>query len=373
MKTIPEPALAYQEEQRQATGISQLKVMHSPSYGLQISIPKAKLKNLEGGLPQSYIPTQTLKNENRYTTEELGNLYRSVSESADKCLERELEIFEAILEDVCHVAPAILHIAAIVSTIDVVAGLANVAVNESYCRPEMVAPEERKLFVMDGRHPVIDQLVTNTVPNDADLDGERDIAILSGPNAAGKSVFLRMIGVAQYLSQVGSFVPAKSATLSVRDRIFTRVGAVDDLQGGQSTFMVEMAECANILNNATEDSLVLLDEVGRGTATEDGLAIATAVCEHLALEVKCKTVFATHFHDLYLGHLKQQLLHLQASAKVAEGSNTALSHPQVEFMYKIVEGKANKSFGIHIARMAGFPTKVSKRAQAIMDSREDGE
>jgi DNA mismatch repair protein MutS len=291
----------------------------------------------------------------------------------------EYEIFDALRDEVGSHAEIIRNIARAVAAADVLCGLAELAVHQGYCRPEMVAG--REINVIDGRHPVVEQSLPAGffVPNstwlgsketnhrgteDAVEEGKKstsspDLVILTGPNASGKSCYLRQVGLIQLMAQVGSFVPVRSARLAVCDRIFTRVGAVDDLATGQSTFMVEMNETANILNHATSKSLVLLDEIGRGTATFDGLSIAWAVAEYLAVEIKARTIFATHYHELNeLASIVPNVANYQVTVKELPD--------QIIFLHQVQPGGADKSYGIEAGRLAGLPAVVIKRAKQVM-------
>jgi DNA mismatch repair protein MutS len=268
-------------------------------------------------------------------------------------------------EEVGEQAEVIRHLSRAVAAADVLCGLAELAVHQGYCRPEMV--NGREINIIDGRHPVVEQSLPAGffVPNSTQLGSSEessplpDLIILTGPNASGKSCYLRQVGLIQLMAQIGSFVPAKSARLGVCDRIFTRVGAVDDLATGQSTFMVEMNETANILNHATSRSLVLLDEIGRGTATFDGLSIAWAVAEYLASEIRSRTIFATHYHEL--NELSAML------ANVANYQVTVKELPdQIIFLHQVQPGGADKSYGIEAGRLAGLPAVVIQRAKQVM-------
>jgi DNA mismatch repair protein MutS len=274
-------------------------------------------------------------------------------------------------------AEQIRNVSRAVAAIDILCGLAEVAVYQGYCRPQMV--ESREITIIDGRHPVVEQSLPAGffVPNSAHLGSREldeasseeglsplpDLIILTGPNASGKSCYLRQVGLIQLMAQTGSFVPASSATLGVCDRIFTRVGAVDDLATGQSTFMVEMNETANILNHATAKSLVLLDEIGRGTATFDGLSIAWAVAEYLATEIQARTIFATHYHEL--NELASML------SNVANYQVTVKELPeQIIFLHQVQPGGADRSYGIEAGRLAGLPAPVIQRAKQVMSQIE---
>ena len=261
-------------------------------------------------------------------------------------------------------ATSIRKAARAVAGLDALVGLAEVAATGDYCCPEI--DKSRELQLKTCRHPVVEQLLVERsfIPNDVELGKDIDLVVLTGPNASGKSCYLRQIGLIQLLAQVGSWVPAKQARVGIADRIFTRVGAVDDLAAGQSTFMVEMAETANILHHASDRSLVLLDEIGRGTATFDGLSIAWAVSEHLATDLKSRTVFATHYHEL--NELSQELANVANSQVLVEETGDDLV-----FLHQVAAGGANRSYGIEAARLAGVPDDVVLRARQVLAQLQD--
>ncbi|MCX7596968.1 MAG: DNA mismatch repair protein MutS, partial [Fischerella sp.] len=320
-------------------------------------------------VPSHYIRKQTLKNEERYITPELKEREVRILTAQDDLYKLEYEIFVALREEVGQQAEVIRNLSRAVAAVDVLCGLAELAVHQGYCRPEVV--EGREIKIVDGRHPVVEQSLPAGffVPNSTQLgrretpDGENsphpDLIILTGPNASGKSCYLRQVGLIQLMAQIGSFVPARYAKLGVCDRIFTRVGAVDDLATGQSTFMVEMNETANILNHATSRSLVLLDEIGRGTATFDGLSIAWAVAEYLAAEIQARTIFATHYHELNeLASLLENVANYQVTVKELPD--------RIIFLHQVQPGGADKSYGIEAGRLAGLPAVVIQRAKQVM-------
>lgn len=350
--------------ERQRTGISTLKVGYNKTFGYYISFPRSKADKA----PDNYVRKQTLTNEERYITPELKERETRILTARDDLNNLEYEIFAALRGEVAQKAQEIRTIAKAVAAIDVLAGLAEVAVYQGYCRPQMV--EGRQIEVIEGRHPVVEKSLAAGlfVPNSTrmgNLLGEEvnnnipDLIILTGPNASGKSCYLRQVGLIQLMAQMGSFVPAKIVKLGICDRIFTRVGAVDDLATGQSTFMVEMNETANILNHATPKSLVLLDEIGRGTATFDGLSIAWAVAEYLATEIQSRTIFATHYHEL------NELASILAN--VANYQVTVKEMPnEIIFLHQVHPGGADRSYGIEAGRLAGLPTSVIQRAKQVM-------
>jgi DNA mismatch repair protein MutS len=358
-------------EERARTGIPTLKVGFNKTFGYYISISRSKSDQV----PDNYIRKQTLTNEERYITPDLKEREARILTARDDLNQLEYQIFDALRDEVGSHAEIIRNIARAVAASDVLCGLAELAVHQGYCRPEMLTG--REINVIDGRHPVVEQslpagffvpnstklgqlsVVSGQLSVETTIDNNPDLVILTGPNASGKSCYLRQVGLIQLMAQVGSFVPAKFAKLGVCDRIFTRVGAVDDLATGQSTFMVEMNETANILNHATLRSLVLLDEIGRGTATFDGLSIAWAVAEYLAVEIKSRTIFATHYHELNeLATIISNVANYQVTVKELPD--------QIIFLHQVQPGGADKSYGIEAGRLAGLPTVVIQRAKQVM-------
>ena len=382
--------------ERQRTGIANLKVGYTKAFGYYISISRAKAS---ADLPSDYIRKQTLTNEERYVTPELKQRESAIFLTREAVNQLEYDLFTALRLQVAEQSDPIRQVAGAIAALDALCALAEVAVYQNYCRPQIT--ESRQIEISDGRHPVVEQSLPAGffVPNSARLgfrgqgfEGEGvagdevteqprspsapsptpptppptdspDLIILTGPNASGKSCYLRQVGLIQLMAQVGSFVPATAASLGVCDRIFTRVGAVDDLATGQSTFMVEMNETANILNHATARSLVLLDEIGRGTATFDGLSIAWAVAEHLATQIRARTIFATHYHELNeLASLLPNVANYQVVVKELPD--------QIIFLHQVRPGGADKSYGIEAGRLAGLPASVIERARQVMDQIE---
>jgi DNA mismatch repair protein MutS len=357
------------------TGISTLKVGYNKTFGYYISISRTKAVTV----PDEYIRKQTLSNEERYITPDLKERENRITTARDSLNKLEYDIFVALRTTVGAQADQIRTVASAVAAADVLAGLAAVAIYQGYCCPAIIA--DRTLTITAGRHPVVEQILPAGffVPNGVTLGAVAqvtvanqvtpptslpnpsapDLIILTGPNASGKSCYLRQIGLIQLMAQVGSFVPAQVAQLGICDRIFTRVGAVDDLATGQSTFMVEMNETANILHHATARSLVLLDEIGRGTATFDGLSIAWSVAEYLATEIRARTIFATHYHELNeLASIVDNVANFQVT--VEEMPN------QIIFLHKVQPGGADRSYGIEAGRLAGLPPTVIERAKQVM-------
>jgi DNA mismatch repair protein MutS len=379
-------------DERAKTGIPTLKVGFNKTFGYYISISRAKADSV----PSNYIRKQTLTNEERYITPELKEREARILTARDDLNQLEYEIFTGLRDEVGTHAEVIRILSRAVAAADVLCGLAELGVHQGYCRPEMVAG--REILIVDGRHPVVEQSLPAGffVPNSTQLGGTNrrdaedaeeegrggqggqggisalssptltlspsphpDLIILTGPNASGKSCYLRQVGLIQLMAQIGSFVPASFARLGVCDRIFTRVGAVDDLATGQSTFMVEMNETANILNHATSRSLVLLDEIGRGTATFDGLSIAWAVAEYLAVDIRARTIFATHYHELNeLAAMLPNVANYQVTVKELPD--------QIIFLHQVQPGGADKSYGIEAGRLAGLPAVVIQRAKQVM-------
>lgn len=347
--------------ERERTGISTLKVGFNKAFGYYISISRAKTNHA----PKDYIRKQTLTNEERYITPELKEREARILTAQTELFQLEYDTFLLLRAEVGELAELIRTVAIAVASVDVLTGLAEVAIYQGYCRPTMTT--DRGIVIEEGRHPVVEQSLPAGffVPNSAELGTSHakhqtpDLMILTGPNASGKSCYLRQVGLIQLLAQTGSFIPAKSAQLGICDRIFTRVGAVDDLATGQSTFMVEMNETANILNHATAKSLVLLDEIGRGTATFDGLAIAWSVAEYLAVTVQSHTIFATHYHELNeLASLLDNVANYQVLVKEMAD--------QIIFLHKVQPGGASRSYGIEAGRLAGLPSSVIQRAKQVL-------
>jgi DNA mismatch repair protein MutS len=352
--------------ERERVGIANIKVGYNKTFGYYISMPRSKASHA----PDNYKRKQTLTNEERYITSELKERETRILTAKDDLSSLEYDIFTELRTTVAEKAPEIRNISKAVAAIDVLAGLAEIAVYQNYCCPEMVAGREIK--IVEGRHPVVEQSLGEGffVPNSAQLGNPHtptlekigeypDLIILTGPNASGKSCYLRQIGLIQLIAQIGSFVPATEARLAICDRIFTRVGAVDDLATGQSTFMVEMNETANILNHATPKSLILLDEIGRGTATFDGLSIAWAVAEYLATNIQGRTIFATHYHELNeLASILTNVANYQVTVKEMAD--------KIIFLHQVCAGGASKSYGIEAGRLAGLPASVISRARQVM-------
>ncbi|MGA2280579.1 MAG: DNA mismatch repair protein MutS [Verrucomicrobiota bacterium] len=376
-----------QQQEIERTGITSLKVRFNSVFGYYIEVTKSNLDKV----PPHYIRKQTVANGERYITPELKEMEGKILGAEERSVKLEYELFQRVREEVLGQLPKIQQTAAALAQLDVLASFAATARLHSYCRP--VVADEGVLQIRDGRHPVLEQNLADErfVPNGAGLSGRagtplpateaqpaseprRDgdiapypqIALITGPNMAGKSTYIRQVALITLLAHTGSFVPAVEARIDLVDRIFTRIGASDDLTRGQSTFMVEMTETANILNNATPRSLIVLDEIGRGTSTFDGLSLAWSIVEHLHNQVGAKTLFATHYHELT--ELAQRLPRLK-------NFNVAVREwrDQIVFLRKIVEGGTDKSYGIHVARLAGVPQEVLERAKVILGNLEESE
>ena len=377
-----------QADEIERTGITSLKVRFNSVFGYYIEVTKSNLDKV----PPHYIRKQTVANGERYITPELKEMEGKILGAEERSVKLEYELFQRVREEMMGRLPQIQQTAAVLAQLDVLASFAETARLHSYCRA--VVADEGVLQIRDGRHPVLEQNLADErfVPNDASLSSSSgrqsapisqaedqsrltsaategafpQIALITGPNMAGKSTYIRQVALITLLAHTGSFVPAVEARIDLVDRIFTRIGASDDLTRGQSTFMVEMTETANILNNATPRSLIVLDEIGRGTSTFDGLSLAWSIVEHLHNQVGAKTLFATHYHELT--ELAQRLPRLK-------NFNVAVREwrDQIVFLRKIVEGGTDKSYGIHVARLAGVPKEVLERAKVILGNLEESE
>ncbi len=351
----------YQADETRRTGVSTLKVGFNKVFGYYIEVTNANRDKI----PDDYIRKQTLKNAERYITPQLKEYEEKVLTADEKAKDLEYELFLELRDAVAAARRRMQSTAAVLAEIDVLVALAELARQRNYCRPEIV--EEPVLQIVDGRHPVLDVVEPEGtfVPNDTtaggDVDGENGgtILLITGPNMAGKSTYIRQVALLTLMAQIGSFVPARKATIGIADRIFARVGASDELSRGQSTFMVEMTETARRLNTATQRSLVILDEIGRGTSTYDGMSLAWSVVEYLHEHTGCRTLFATHYHEL---------TDLAQSLSGVKNLNVAVREWQddVIFLHKIVDGSADKSYGIHVARLAGVPKEVIERSKDIL-------
>jgi DNA mismatch repair protein MutS len=357
--------LALEAKEREHTGIGNLKIGFNKVFGYYLEVSRGQLANV----PDYFIRKQTLVNAERYITPDLKEFENKVLGADEKRLELEHRIFTDIRNQVASQSRALLETAANLARLDYFTCMAEAARRHRYVKPDVSDSEE--ITIIEGRHPVIERTLPagRFVPNDIHLDQKsEEVLIITGPNMAGKSTVLRQTALIVLMAQMGSFVPAEKAEIGLVDRIFTRVGAMDDLRRGQSTFMVEMNETANILNNATEKSLVILDEIGRGTSTFDGLAIAWAVAEDLVSKNNkgVKTLFATHYHELTeLALTRNRVKNFNIG--VREWNDTII------FLYKLMRGGTNRSYGIQVAALAGVPSKVVGRAHEILKNIEKGE
>lgn len=352
-----------QLHEQEETGIKNLKINYNRIFGYYIEVPNSQRELV----PFRYQRKQTLANAERYTTAELMELEEKVLGSEEKALKLEQNLFTSLREYLLREVNQIKETSNYIAYLDVLCNLATVAVKNNLIKPEIVDCN-KELVIKDGRHPIVEALSNSSfVPNDALLDKQDNrTMIITGPNMAGKSTYMRQIAVIVLMAHIGSFVPAKYAQIPITDRIFTRIGATDDLAYGQSTFMVEMTEVANILRNATQNSLILLDEIGRGTSTFDGLSIAWAVMEYISQNLISKTLFSTHYHELTeLEGLLDGVKNYRINVKEFNGS--------IIFLRKIVRGGANKSFGIEVAGLAGLPNAVISRAKEIIKTLENND
>jgi DNA mismatch repair protein MutS len=350
--------------EREKTGIKSLKVGFNRVFGYYIEVSKPNLAQV----PQEYIRKQTLVNGERFFTPELKEYESLILNAQDRISELEAQLFRQVCSQVGAESERISASAGALADIDTFSALAEVAVRHGYVRPTLTT--ENTIDISGGRHPVVERTLDegSFVPNDTFLSNDdAQLIVLTGPNMSGKSTYLRQVALIVLLAQVGSFVPAASATIGLVDRIFTRIGAREDLPAGQSTFMVEMVETANILNNATPRSLIILDEIGRGTSTYDGLSIARAVAEYIHSHPRlgAKTLFATHYHELIeLANFLPRVKNFNVAVAEERG--------EVTFLYKIVPGGVDQSYGIHVAKLAGLPKSVVHRAREVLEELEDG-
>lgn len=342
------------------TGITSLKIRHNFIIGHHIEVTPS----FASKVPSYFIHRQTLASCLRYTTEELINLANDLDNAAQKVIEIENKIFEQLIQNVQSYHQQLQKLCHSIAVLDVRSSLAKIAKNREYCRPKIFNNTE--FNIQNGRHPVVENALNNAndfASNNCNLTNESRFILLTGPNMAGKSTYLRQNALITIMAQMGCYVPAASACIGIVDRIFSRIGTADDLAGGRSTFMVEMIETATILHQSTKQSLVILDEIGRGTSTHDGLAIAWAVLEHIHNVIECRTIFATHYHELT--HLESLLPQLSCKTMHIEEVNG-----QIFFMHQVKPGAANKSYGIHVASLAGIPKNITARANEILKTLE---
>lgn len=352
-----------QEQERRATGINNLKIGYNHVFGYYIEVTKANIDKLPA---DRYERKQTLVNAERFATPELKEKESLILGAQDKSTALEYELFVKVREAVKEQIDRLQKLAANLAALDVIQAFAKVAEDYHFVRPSL--NHDHQLQIEDGRHPVVEKFMGHQeyVPNDVLMGGDTSILLITGPNMSGKSTYMRQLALTAVMAQMGCFVPAKRAQLPIFDQIFTRIGAADDLVSGESTFMVEMMEANNALQNATADSLILFDEIGRGTATYDGMALAQAIIEFVHNRVGAKTLFSTHYHELTA--LEGELDHLQNVHVGATEENGELV-----FLHKVTPGPADKSYGIHVAKLAGMPTPLLTRANQILTSLEGQE
>ena len=353
--------LSAEADERERTGIKTLKIGYNKVFGYYIEVTKLN----SDVVPDYYIRKQTLVNAERYITPELKDMENKILGASERFVALEAQIFEDVRRQVCYQADRLRQVCEVISTVDALCSLAQTASKSGYTMPEVT--DGKEIIIKDGRHPVVEKMLKNSlfVPNDTTLDGgENRQMMITGPNMAGKSTYMRQVALITLMAQIGSFVPAGYAKIGIVDRIFTRVGASDDIAQGQSTFMLEMVEVANIIENATEKSLVILDEIGRGTSTFDGLSIAWAVAEHMQGKIKAKTLFATHYHELtQLENCLDGIKNYSVAVK-KHGDD-------ITFLRKIIRGGADDSYGIEVAALAGVPKSVIKRAKEVLKKIEE--
>ncbi|WP_286231584.1 DNA mismatch repair protein MutS [Neobacillus mesonae] len=349
-----------EREEREKTGIKSLKIGYNRVFGYYIEVTRANLHLLEEG---RYERKQTLANAERFITPELKEKEALILQAEEKIGELEYALFAEIREIVKEYIPRLQALAKTVSELDVLQCFAQVSENRRYVKPQF--SNERRVMIKDGRHPVVEKVLNSQeyVPNDCFMDSDREILLITGPNMSGKSTYMRQIALTSVLAQIGCYVPAAEAVLPIFDQVFTRIGAADDLISGQSTFMVEMLEAKNAIANATQNSLILFDEIGRGTSTYDGMALAQAIIEYIHNRIGAKTLFSTHYHELTV--LEEEL------SKLKNIHVSAIEHNgKVVFLHKIKEGPADKSYGIHVAQLAELPKELIDRANEILTALE---
>ena len=353
----------FENEERDRTGIKNLKVGYNKVFGYYIEISKGNISLIKD--EYGYERKQTLSNCERYISPILKEKENLILNAEEKIIDLEYQLFCEIRDKVKEYIPKLQYISKVISEIDCLQAFANVSSNNNYVRPQLT--DERIIKIIDDRHPVVEQVIESEyVPNDIIMDKDTNILLITGPNMAGKSTYMRQLAITVIMAQIGCFVPAREATLPIFDAIFTRIGASDDLVSGESTFMVEMKEANNAISNATSNSLILFDELGRGTATFDGMALAQAIIEYIHDNIKCKTLFSTHYHELTdLENNLVNLKNIHVSAHEEDGNIT--------FLHKIKKGSIDKSYGIHVAKLANLPDTLIKRANQILSVYESKE
>ena len=347
-----------ESEERDSSGIRSLKIGYNKVFGYYLEVTRANLHLV----PEYYIRKQTLANAERYITPRLKELEDQILTAGDRLTQLEYTIFSEIREKVAAAVDRIQKTSASIAFLDAILSLAEAAVEENYNRPRITKLKE--INIKSGRHPVVEKVLGagGFVPNDTALSPHNNVVLLTGPNMAGKSTYMRQVALLVIMAQMGSFLPAEEAVIGIADRVYTRIGASDDLAGGQSTFMVEMMECKNIVTGATDKSLVLMDEVGRGTSTYDGISIARSLVEYIVKNIRSRTLFSTHYHELTDLEALEGIKNYTVSVKEQD--------QKIIFLRKVVPGKADRSYGIHVAALAGLPPEVTSRAREILDSLE---
>lgn len=341
-------------EERQNSGIRSLKIGFNKVFGYYLEVTKANI-NL---VPDYFIRKQTLTNAERYITPKLKELEELILSAGDKLIQLEYNIFNVIREKVSASVNRIQRTSKAIALVDVILSFAEAAVEENYNRPKIL--ESNNIYIKCGRHPVVEKVMGSEqfVPNDTEIEENNKVILLTGPNMAGKSTYMRQVALLVLMAQMGCFIPAEDSEIGIVDKLYTRIGAADDLAGGQSTFMVEMNECKNIISNATNKSLVLMDEVGRGTSTYDGISIARALVEYIVKHIECRTLFSTHYHELTDLELLTEVKNYTITVKEQD--------QKIIFLRKVIPGKADRSYGIHVAALAGLPDSVITRARELL-------
>ena len=354
--------LSLEAKEKERTGLKSLRVGFNKVFGYYIEVSKLQSEQIKD--EYGYIRKQTTANTERYITQELKEKEAIILRADEKILSLELSIFASIREEIKKYTNVIQKLAKIIAEIDMILAFTKISKDNRYVRPKL--NDEGILYIKEGRHPVLDNNIDNYIPNDISLDNDKYLMIITGPNMSGKSTYMRQVALICIMAQIGSFVPCKDANLPIFDQIFTRIGASDDIVSGQSTFMVEMMEVNNAISNATKNSLVLFDEIGRGTATFDGMALAQAIIEHVHENIKCKTLFSTHYHELTdLSNYLHHLVNYHVSAEEVNG--------EIVFLHKLKEGPIDKSYGINVAKLASLPIEVIVRAKDILNKLEENE
>lgn len=353
--------LELENKERERTGVKSLKIGYNRVFGYYIEVTKANLSSIKEEF--GYVRKQTLSNAERFVTQELKEKEDAIVHAQERSIRLETELFNDLLNQIKVYLPKLHDLSAALSTIDALFSLSEISSENGYTRPKFHT--EHKIYLEEARHPILDKMMKTTryVSNNLDMDEDHDILIITGPNMGGKSTFMRQTALLVIMAQIGCFVPARKADMPIFDQIFTRIGASDDIMSGQSTFMVEMIEANNALKNATANSLILFDEIGRGTSTYDGMALAQAMIEYINRNIKAKTLFSTHYHELTDMEDKNPSIH-NVHVDVHEEDE------HVTFLYRVVDGKADKSYGINVARLAHLPSSVLDRAKQILDNLE---